>query len=85
MTYGEAWFDKKQNLNIKKVVNECIPGRSLPKRMDREKAGKYYNTKLFNHWIKKLDGNLPLERREQIISLFMFGHKERDKLFKEKL
>ena len=84
MTYGEEWFARKQAvLKNPKLDCETLTDKTLPPRMSREEAGRYYNTKLFAYWMDRLDDNLSIYRKKQIISLFMFGHIDRYKLFKD--
>jgi len=85
LTYGEACIEEQFSMRM--VNGEAVPSiehKNKPKRMKREDAAKYYNKKLFDYWINQLDDNLSELRKKQIISLFMFGHTDRHKLFKGK-
>jgi hypothetical protein len=51
LTHGEAYVLKKETINFKnelKVINVTL--ESLPKRMERDEALKYYTTKFKNYW-----------------------------------
>jgi hypothetical protein len=51
LTHGEAYVLKKQAINFKntlKVINISL--ESLPKRMEREAALKYYKNKFNEYW-----------------------------------
>lgn len=85
MTYGEAHraeIDSMELIDGKFVKTVHIDEK--PKPMSRKDAAMYYNTKLFAYWMDQLDDKLSILRKKQIVSLFMFGHTDRHKLFKEK-
>lgn len=83
MKHGEAWYLREQSVEM--IKGEFVPTLdiSIPPPMDREEAGRYYNTKLFAYWMTQLDDRLSIHRKAQIISALMFGHVEKYKHFKE--
>ncbi len=56
-----------------------------PKRMPRAEAAKLYRAKLFNHWVHDYayDERVNLERKKEIVSVFMLGHPENYKKYEE--
>ena len=56
-----------------------------PKRMPRAEAAKLYRVKLFNHWVHDYayDERVNLERKKEIVSVFMLGHPENYKKYEE--
>ena len=86
MTYGEACIAEKESIEL--VNGEWIQTvfiKNKAKPMSRKDAARYTNVKLFAYWMNQLDDNLSLLRKKQIVSLYMFGHTDRHKLFKEKV
>ncbi|MFK5937700.1 MAG: hypothetical protein QM497_04795 [Sulfurimonas sp.] len=84
LTYGEACIKEKESLElVKGKWTQKFHIHKKQSRMSRKDAGRYYNTKLFAYWMSLLNDDLSILRKSQIISLFMFGHAERYKLFKK--
>lgn len=53
MTYGEYWISIKMSMQLvdgKWVFDK--PAKNMPNRMSRKEAGKYYNKKLNDYWLK---------------------------------
>lgn len=58
-TYGEAWLQKRlkaldeiEKKERKADLSDIDFTRGLPKKMNKEKAAKYYNDKLLRYWRK---------------------------------
>lgn len=71
MTHGEAWFAASNNQN--KRINRDgylreISG--LPKKMNKEDAAVYYNSKLFEYWEAALE--VKEKYRKKALALMMF-------------
>lgn len=82
MTHGEAWYKQKQHVDLRKQYYNGP--KQLPAPMSHDDAVNYYNEKLFNYWVTKLDDRLSIRKRAQIISVLMYGDTERYKLYREK-
>lgn len=77
MTHGEAWFQEESSMELIKgewVVTD--PAGKIPPPLPRKDAVRYYNSKLFDYWLEKLDERIPVKRREKALSLMMFGNPE---------
>lgn len=82
-THGEAWFERKQNIDLSKD-DSYFSTKALPPRMSRKDASRHYNTKLLVYWMNCLDDSMPIMLKAQTISRMMFGDSNRYKMFKEK-
>lgn len=50
-THGEAYVDKRNNLNLKDSIESIINNlQKLPKRMPRDEASIYYTEKFKKYW-----------------------------------
>ena len=49
MTYGEAWYQSKLKVTLQDDERSL---RVKEKRMKRKEASKYYNAKLFTHFVE---------------------------------
>ncbi len=76
MTYGEAWYQSKLQVTLQ---DDERSRRVKEKRMKRKEASKYYNEKLFNHFVEdySYDERLTREQIENIVSALMFGERKR--------
>ena len=76
MTYGEAWYQSKISVTLR---SDERTHRIKEKRMRRKEASKYYNAKLFKHFVEdySYDERLTREQIENIVSALMFGHSKR--------
>lgn len=74
MTYGEACIKEQQSMELKNGKWEkTIYIDNKPRPMSKEDAGIYYNTKLFNYWIKHISDEIPKSKRENYLKMRMFG------------
>ncbi len=87
MTHGEAWYENKcklqelETLDAENTINKI----EIPPKMNKKDAAKYYNIKLFNHWVYDYEYHerLSIKQKKQIVSALMFGHAEKYKEYKE--
>ena len=87
MTYGETRYANKCQLESCKSLELDDADRkiNLPKKMNSTQASRYYNTKLFHHWVHDYEyhKNLSTQRIKELVSALMFGNKDRYKEFEE--
>ena len=86
MTYGEAHEAEGRSIvleNGKWVKTLYIPNKAEP--MKHDDAVKYYNKKLFDYWLTKLDDRLSTCRKSQLLSALMYGHVDNYKKYEEKI
>lgn len=86
LTYGEAHLLEKESLtlvngNFKQIVHVY---KKKP-RMNRKDGCRYYNIKLFNHWLNDYVYNkrATMKQKKELVSALMFGHKDTYKQYKE--
>ena len=86
MTYGEA---HRAELDSLELVNgefrKTIFIDNKPAPMKHSDAVRYYNIKLFLHWVNdyKYAYKTTLKRKKEIVSALMFGNAQYYKKFKE--
>jgi len=88
MTYGEAHVAEQMSLElVDGIFVKTLHIDNKPKPLPPDEAYRYYNIKLFNHWINDYDYNkkASLKQKKELISAFMFGHKDAYKKYKELL
>ena len=86
MTYGEAHIAEQMSITlIKGVFTRTVYIQNKPPPLQPDEAFLHYRIKLFNHWVNdyKYDNRLSLEHRKEIVSTFMFGHRDTYKKYKE--
>ena len=86
MTYGEAHVAEQLSITLEKGMwKKTLNIKDKPDRMSRKDAAKYYNKKLFDHWVNDYayDDRVSIMMRKSIVSSLMFGHKDRYKEFEE--
>ncbi len=76
MTYGEAWYQSKLKVTLQDDERSL---RVKEKRMKWKEASKYYNAKLFKHFVEdySYDERLTRKQIEGIVSALMFGERKR--------
>lgn len=82
-THGEKWYENKWRTEQEFGFVDHNEKNRLPQPMERKEAVRYYNTKLFKHWIGKLDDRLSIKRKSEIVSALMFGHTNKYENIKE--
>jgi len=85
-TYGELWFENKCMLENSQSL--CLDDEikwKLPNKMNNKKVSKYYNTKLFHHWVHDYDYDkrVTLKQKKELVSALMFGNKDEYKKYEE--
>jgi hypothetical protein len=86
MTYGEAWYENKCLLETSDTLSlEDETKWKLPTKMNNKDASRYYNIKLFNHWVYdyEYDKRATIAQIKELVSALMFGNKDRYKEFEE--
>ena len=74
LTYGEAWYQSKMSIKQKRLFEvDANNIRIKQNRMKREEASRYYNKKLFDYWISKLDSRVRDEHKKKLLSALMFN------------
>jgi len=82
MTYGEACFEEHSSLAlVDGNFIQTVYIRNKPKPMSHSDAVKYYNKRLFKHWVHdyNYDKRLSVKRRKELVSAFMFGSSQKYK------
>lgn len=77
-TYGEAWFARREKLLTSDHTLKgegCISEAGLPKRMNKEKASRYYSDKLYAYWLTQLDESIPTRVRAKTLNVMLFRQK----------
>ena len=82
-THGEFWYQRKLEVQDTDSFECSISEVGLPPKMQRKEAARYYNIKLFKHWMTYLDKKLKTDRKKAIISALMLGHAEAYKKYEE--
>ena len=75
-TYGEFWYQTKLDINKLEKLEMMDTSKKNIERMSRKEASRYYNKKLFDYWIGKLDNRVRDEHKKKLLSALMFNNTE---------
>jgi hypothetical protein len=81
-TYGEAHIAEQHSMVLKNGEwTQTVHIQNKPKRLPRDKAGKYYNKKLFEYWMNQMEVKKTKKAKAKRLKFLMFWSPDRERFY----
>jgi len=81
-TYGEACIAEQDSIVLNNGVwTQKLHVYNKPKRLPKDKAGKYYNKKLFDYWMEQMEVKRTKKIKEKRLKFLMFWSPDRERFY----